>query len=131
MTVTQDTSAPLVVVCGATGTQGGSVIKALVESDRAYRLRGLTRDPAKPTARELANQGVEMVGVLLTVDNKPAVPKAFEGANIVFVSHRFLYHLLRVAHENQGFDQLLGAYEQAEGLFLFQFVNQTRTYFRK
>jgi uncharacterized protein YbjT (DUF2867 family) len=86
MTITQDTSAPLVVVCGATGIQGGSVIKALAESDRAYRLRGLTRDPTKPSARQLAEQDVEMLGISLTVDNEPEVRKAFEGANIVFVS---------------------------------------------
>jgi len=86
MTITQDTSVPLVVVCGSTGIQGGSAIKALAESDKAYRVRGLTRDPTKPSARELANQGVEMVQVSLTVENEPVVLKAFEGANIVFVS---------------------------------------------
>jgi uncharacterized protein YbjT (DUF2867 family) len=86
MTITEDTSAPLVVVCGSTGIQGGSTIKALAESDKAYRMRGLTRDPTKPSARELANQGVEMVQISLTVEHEPAVLKAFEGANIVFVS---------------------------------------------
>lgn len=86
MTITQDISAPLVVVCGATGIQGGSVIKALAESDRPYRVRGLSRDISKSSARELMNQGVQMVEVSLTVDNQPAVRTAFEGANIVFVS---------------------------------------------
>src|SRR6266436_1134561 len=91
MTITKDTSAPLVVVCGATGVQGGSVIKCLAESDREYRFRGLTRDSSKPSARSLTSQGVEMVSVSLTVDNKSAVLKAFEGANIAFVSHQYLF----------------------------------------
>ena len=91
MTISQDTSAPLVVVCGATGIQGGSVIKGLAESDKPYRLRGLTRDPTKASARKLANEGVEMVGVSLTVGKESEVRKAFEGANIIFVSW-YLYH---------------------------------------
>jgi uncharacterized protein YbjT (DUF2867 family) len=86
MTITQDISAPLVVVCGATGIQGGSVIKALAESDRPYRVRGLSRDITKPSASKLTDQGVKMVEVSLTVDNRTAVRTAFEGANIVFVS---------------------------------------------
>jgi uncharacterized protein YbjT (DUF2867 family) len=90
MTITQDTSAPLVVVCGATGIQGGSVVKALSESDRAYRLRGFTRDPTKASAVQLAKQGVEIVGVSLDVGNESAVRKAFEGANIAFVSNRVI-----------------------------------------
>jgi hypothetical protein len=93
MTITQDTSAPLVVVCGSTGVQGGSVIKGLVESDRPYRFRGLTRDPSKPSARKLADQGVEIFSVSLTVGNESEVRKAFEGANIIFVGlSRYLYY---------------------------------------
>ena len=86
MTITQDISAPLVVVCGSTGIQGGSVIKGLAESNKPYRFRGLTRDTTKPSARKLADQGVEMFCVSLTVGNESEVRKAFEGANIIFVS---------------------------------------------
>lgn len=102
MTITQETSAPLVVVCGATGIQGGSVIKALAESDRNYRLRGLTRDPTKPLARELAKKGVQMAGVSLTVDNEAEVRKAFEGANIVFAMTNFWEHLNKQREIDEG-----------------------------
>lgn len=98
MTITQNTSAPLVVVVGAAGTQGGSVIKALAESDKAYRLRGLTRDPTKPSSLQWANQGVEMLGVTPTVENESEVLKSFEGANIVFVSDQCLCFPVRIAH---------------------------------
>jgi uncharacterized protein YbjT (DUF2867 family) len=86
MTILQKPSAPLVVVVGATGTQGGSVINALIESDKPYRLRGLTRDTSKGAARKLVDQGVEMVGVSVSADNVEKVHQAFEGANIAFVS---------------------------------------------
>ncbi|KAF7325104.1 NmrA domain-containing protein [Mycena kentingensis (nom. inval.)] len=83
---TSDHTAPLVVVVGITGNQGGSVARALIESDRAYRIRGLTRDVDKPAAKAFAEQGVELVQVALTVGNEGAARAAFAGADIVFVS---------------------------------------------
>lgn len=56
----------LVVVLGATGVQGGSVIKSLLGDPKTksqFKLRGITRDPSKPNAKALAEQGVECVTV--------------------------------------------------------------------
>ncbi|KAG8859527.1 hypothetical protein FRB96_004411 [Tulasnella sp. 330] len=92
MTITQDSSAPLVAVVGATGTQGGSVIKALSESPKPYRIRGFTRDASKPSAQALAKQGVEMVSVTFSVDHKEHVHKVFEGATYAFVVTNFWEH---------------------------------------
>lgn len=50
----------LAVVVGATGTQGGSVVQAFLESGR-YQVRGLTRNTNGIKARELGAQGVEVV----------------------------------------------------------------------
>ncbi|KAJ6536011.1 NAD(P)-binding protein [Mycena vulgaris] len=85
MTITQDTSAPLVAVVGATGTQGGSVIKALQESDKPYRIRGFTRDATKPSAQELIKQGAEIVNISLVVENAEEVFRAFSGVNMAFL----------------------------------------------
>jgi uncharacterized protein YbjT (DUF2867 family) len=85
MTITQAQSAPLVAVVGATGAQGGSVIKALSESEKPYRIRGFTRDLTKPTVEALKKQGVEMVAVNLILENKEEVYKAFAGADYTFV----------------------------------------------
>ena len=87
MTISKDTSAPLVVVVAATGLQGRSVIDALEQSDRPYRIRGFTRDPSKPAAQELAAQGVELVTIDPVPERKEDVQKAFKGADIVFVSY--------------------------------------------
>ncbi|KAF8197718.1 NAD(P)-binding protein [Mycena galopus ATCC 62051] len=85
MTITQDLSAPLVAVVGITGIQGGSVVRALADSDKPYRVRGFTRDATKPAAQELAKLGVAIVVISIVVDNKDEVYKAFAGANFAFL----------------------------------------------
>ncbi|KAJ7667245.1 hypothetical protein B0H17DRAFT_1171220 [Mycena rosella] len=93
MTITQNSSAPLVAVVGATGTQGGSVIRALEESDKPYRIRGFTRDATKPAAQQLVAKGVEIVAIQLVVANKEGVFKAFAGANMAFLVTNFWEHI--------------------------------------
>ncbi|KAJ7756160.1 NAD(P)-binding protein [Mycena metata] len=93
MPITSSVDAPLVLVVGATGNQGGSVIQALAESDRPYRIRGLTRDVTKPAAQKLVNQGVEMVNISLAVENEGEVKAAFTGANIAFIVTNFWEHM--------------------------------------
>ena len=56
----------LITVFGATGKQGGSVIRA-IQADpdlkSEFKIRGVTRDVSKPAAKELEKKGVEMVAV--------------------------------------------------------------------
>ncbi|KAF7296194.1 NmrA domain-containing protein [Mycena chlorophos] len=93
MTVSTSPSAPLVVIVGITGNQGGSVATALIESDKPYRLRGLTRDVSRPAAQAYAAKGVELVSVAISVGNEDGVKKAFEGAEIVFAVTNFEEHI--------------------------------------
>lgn len=56
----------LLTVFGATGAQGGSVIRAVLADDvlsKEYKIRGITRDVSKPAAQALAEKGVEVVAV--------------------------------------------------------------------
>ncbi len=58
---------PVLTVFGATGKQGGSVVKSVLAHptlSKQYNIRGVTRDPAKPAAKALADQGVEVVQVM-------------------------------------------------------------------
>ncbi len=48
-----------VLVTGATGRQGGAVIRHMLP--KGWRLRALTRNPASHAAKDLARQGVEVV----------------------------------------------------------------------
>ncbi|KAJ6490220.1 NmrA-like family-domain-containing protein [Mycena vitilis] len=93
MTITHAESAPLIAVVGATGVQGGSVIKALAESDKPYRVRGFTRDVTKATSETLEAKGIEMVAVNLVVENKDEVYRAFAGAAFAFLVTNFWEHM--------------------------------------
>lgn len=50
----------LIVVTGATGSQGGSVVDVLLK-DGWTKLRGVTRHPYSAAAKKLAAKGVEVV----------------------------------------------------------------------
>ena len=50
-----------VLVTGATGKQGGAVIKALQSSSKSYELLALTRNPDSPSAKKLKDQGVRLI----------------------------------------------------------------------
>jgi uncharacterized protein YbjT (DUF2867 family) len=48
-----------ILVTGATGRQGGSVVRRMLRN--GWKLRALTRNPASAAAQELARQGIEVV----------------------------------------------------------------------
>src|ERR687890_412140 len=70
----------LILVCGATGKQGGAVARSLL--DRGFRVRGLTRNPQKPDAQALDKQGAEVVQG--DMEERSAMERALEGAYGVF-----------------------------------------------
>ena len=49
----------IVLVAGATGRQGGAVVRHMLP--KGWRLRALTRNPKSYAARQLAEKGVELV----------------------------------------------------------------------
>lgn len=76
-------SAPIktVVVHGATGRQGGSVVRSLAAA--GFTVRAAVRDPDAPKARDLAAiSGVTLVTVNL--DDKATLVAAYQGADVVF-----------------------------------------------
>ena len=54
-------SPKLIVVFGATGKQGGSVVDALLKSAESYSVRAVTRNPNADKAHALVARGVEVV----------------------------------------------------------------------
>src|SRR6266542_2501843 len=74
----------LIAVIGATGQQGGGVVRAL-QARGQFKVRALTRDPDKH--RELAEEVVEA-----DLDKPETLKAAFEGAHGVFLVTNFWAH---------------------------------------
>lgn len=56
----------IIVVFGATGAQGGSVVKSILGDSRVkgdWHVRAVTRDVTKPSAQALKDLGAEPVSV--------------------------------------------------------------------
>src|SRR6478752_9201288 len=69
-----------VVVAGATGKQGGAVVKNLLQ--RGHEVRAVTRNTDSAKAREIANAGVTLLRASL--EDSAALTKALEGATSLF-----------------------------------------------
>ncbi|CAG8517396.1 20700_t:CDS:2 [Rhizophagus irregularis] len=78
---------PLIVVAGATGSQGGSVANALLDTG-LYRVRALTRKTDSDKAKALASKGAEVFKCDLSV--KENVKNALSGADIAWIVTNFL-----------------------------------------
>ncbi len=75
----------ILTVFGATGVQGGSVVKTVLAHaglSKEYKIRAITRDPTKPSAQALASQGVEPVEADL--DHAESIQRAIAGSYAVF-----------------------------------------------
>jgi uncharacterized protein YbjT (DUF2867 family) len=70
-----------VVVCGATGRQGGAVARQLAND--GWRVTGLTRDPTSDKARRLGTAGIEVAQADMA--DRASLDRAFARADGVFV----------------------------------------------
>jgi uncharacterized protein YbjT (DUF2867 family) len=71
---------PIILVTGATGTQGGAVARNLLR--RGYTVRALTRDPQAAKARALSDLGAELVQG--DFDDIRSIAAAMDGVDGVF-----------------------------------------------
>lgn len=54
-------SGPIILVTGATGRQGGAVIRALLASSTSFQILALTRDTTSPSSLKLAKLGIRLI----------------------------------------------------------------------
>jgi uncharacterized protein YbjT (DUF2867 family) len=81
----------IVAVVGATGAQGGGLVRAILEDQSEdFVVRAVTRDLESPKAQDLARSGAEVVQADL--DDFDSVKKAFDGAYAVFCVTFFWAH---------------------------------------
>jgi uncharacterized protein YbjT (DUF2867 family) len=85
------TQKKIIVVFGATGAQGGGLVRAiLADKNSEFAVRAVTRDPASDKSKELAALGAEVVQADLAHPEK--VAKAMEGAYGAFCVTFFWAH---------------------------------------
>ena len=93
----------ILVVFGATGNQGGSVINSILKDPKTaneFKIRGITRDPSKPNAKALEARGVECVAG--DINDKVSIEHAFHGAYAVFAMTNYWEKMDAELEYNQG-----------------------------
>jgi uncharacterized protein YbjT (DUF2867 family) len=74
------TEKKIVAILGATGAQGGGLVRAILDDPAGgFVARAITRDPDSPKARALAAQGAEVVAG--DVDDPASLERALDGAH--------------------------------------------------
>jgi uncharacterized protein YbjT (DUF2867 family) len=82
------TDKKIIAVVGATGAQGGGLVRAiLADAAGPFTARALTRNAGSDAARELASYGAEVIEADL--DDETSVRKAFDGAYGAYVMTNF------------------------------------------
>ncbi|KAI4114909.1 MAG: hypothetical protein LQ345_004401 [Seirophora villosa] len=99
--------AKLLVVVGATGNQGSSVINAVLQHDPSYKIRGITRDTSTAASKALSAKGVEMV--VADRYNVLALRIAFKGATAIFAITDFWQPYLKALAAHAGLREVLVA----------------------
>ena len=83
----------IIVVLGATGAQGGGLVRAILnDPSSTFAARALTRDAKSEKAKELATLGAEIVEA--DVDDVESLKRAFQGAYGAYCVTFFWEHFL-------------------------------------
>ena len=88
----QKTDKKIIAVVGATGAQGGGLVRAILNDKHgSFAARAITRNPNSEKAKALADAGAEVVAG--DVDDIKSLRKAFDGAHGAFCVTFFWEHL--------------------------------------
>lgn len=82
----------ILVVFGATGNQGGSVVNVFLEDpelSKKYHVRAVSRDINKPEAKALHSKGAEVVQG--DIDDVSSLARVLQGAHAVFLATYSVY----------------------------------------
>ncbi|KAJ2784067.1 hypothetical protein GGI18_003457 [Coemansia linderi] len=99
---------PLVVIFGATGNQGGSILRVLAEHPDSYTVRAVTRSTKSNSARELAARYPLVQWAEADIDIPSSLPPAVANADVVFGVTQFFQpsvHSADKTDENTEFQQ--------------------------
>ncbi len=86
------TTKRIIAVFGATGAQGGGLVRAIAaDTNGGFTARAITRNPASDKARALADLGIEVVGA--DSDDPSSLAPALAGAYGAYCVTNFWEHL--------------------------------------
>ncbi|MDD5360626.1 MAG: NmrA/HSCARG family protein [Ignavibacteria bacterium] len=81
----------IIAVLGATGAQGGGLVRAILNDTKdKFKVRAITRNPKSEKAVDLLQQGAEVVQADL--DNSDSLKKAFSGVYGIYAVTNFWEH---------------------------------------
>ena len=81
----------IIAVMGATGGQGGGLVRAIqADKNGPFRARAITRDAGSAKAKEIAKTGAEVVSA--NADDEESLKKAFAGAHGAYCVTFFWEH---------------------------------------
>jgi uncharacterized protein YbjT (DUF2867 family) len=92
----------LIVVVGATGNQGGSVVNTFRALPQ-WQVRAVTRDPSSEKAHVLQASGVDVVQADLS--DETSLRQAFQGAHAIFVNTDFFSTLFPEVKSGRSFEE--------------------------
>jgi len=111
--------AKTLVVFGATGNQGGSVINFVLgnpDLSKLYTLRAVTRDPSSKSSRDLASKGIEVVKG--DVNDAKSIENAVKGTQFAFITVNSGYTADNYAIEIRQTKTIVDAFIAAGGEYI-------------
>ena len=121
-------SKPIITVFGATGAQGGGLVRALLaDPERHFAVRAVTRRPDGAAARALAQAGAQVV--LADLDDGASVLRALEGAYGAYLVTNFWEHLSAEKELNQAHTLAAAAAQAGIRHAVWSTLEDTRNFF--
>jgi len=117
----------IIAVVGATGAQGGGLVRAILEDKNGpFEARAITRDVNSEKAKELAEAGAEVVAA--DVDDVKSLKKAFDGAHGAFCVTFFWAHLKPEKELSQARNMAQAAKDTGVEHVIWSTLEDTRTF---
>lgn len=115
----------IIAVIGATGAQGGGLVRALAEApESGFVARAITRHPDSDKARAIADLGVEVVRA--DTDDEASLRAAFAGAHGAYCVTNFWEHFSPEREEVQAYNMARAAREEGLEHVIWSTLEDTR-----
>ena len=117
---------PIIAVVGATGAQGGGLVRAILEDPSGrFAARAITRNTTSDQARALADLGAELVQA--DIDNEDSVTRAFKGAHGAYCVTFFWDHFSPAQENAQARNMAIAARRAGVKHVIWSTLEDTRT----